>query len=61
MAKKGMSQDQIDKATEISRKYFTIFVIGGTIMIYAIMGVIASLIGAAAAKKNPQANNPFQQ
>jgi hypothetical protein len=33
--------------------------IGGIIIAFGIIGAIASLIGAAAAKKNPQA--PFNQ
>ena len=61
MIKKGMSQDQIDKAMQVINKFFMIFMIGGAILMYAFLGAIASLIGAAVAKKNPQADNPFQQ
>jgi hypothetical protein len=61
MVQKGLSQDQIDKGLEITRKFFMTFAIGGAILVYAIMGVVASVLGAAIAKKNPQANNPFGQ
>jgi len=61
MVKKGMSQDQIDKGMQMVNKFFMVFMIGGAIVMYAFLGAIASLIGAAIAKKNPQAGNPFQQ
>jgi hypothetical protein len=48
----------MDKAIEISRKFFTTFLIAGTLVGYLIFGAIASLIGAAITKKNP---NNFQQ
>jgi len=61
MIQKGIPQDQIDKGIEMSRKFFMTFLIGGSILTYAILGAISSLLGAAIAKKNPQASNPFEQ
>ena len=43
----------------LGKKFFLTFVIGGVILMYAILGAIASLLGAAIAKKNPKATNPF--
>lgn len=57
MVKKGLSADQINAGMAIGRRFFTVSLIGGTIVIELIFGVIASLIGAAIAKKNPQAQN----
>ena len=58
MQSKKISEEQMDKAIEISQKFFTTFLIAGTLVGYLILGVIASLIGAAITKKNP---NNFQQ
>lgn len=58
MQSKNLSEEQMDKAIEISRKFFVTFLIAGTLVGYLILGVIASLIGAAITKKNP---NNFQQ
>jgi hypothetical protein len=41
-------------------KYFIPFAIGGALFMYLLIGVIASLIGAAIAKKNPEVS-PFDQ
>lgn len=57
MVKKGLSDDQINAGMTIGKKFFTVSLIGGTIIIELIFGVIASLIGAAIAKKNPQPQN----
>ncbi len=54
-----LSEDQMDKATEMTKKYFTAFMIGGMTFAFLLMGVIGGLIGAAVAKKNPQ--TPFNQ
>lgn len=48
-----LTQDQIDSYVEMTRKFF---ILGGTVGIVLgtlFIGVIASLIGAAVAKKNP--------
>ena len=58
MQSKNLSEEQTDKAIEITRKFFMVFVIGGTLIGYLFFGAIASLIGAAITKKNP---NNFQQ
>jgi hypothetical protein len=57
MLKKGMSDDQIDNAMNMARKYFKLFMIMGVIFRYVFWGVIFSLIGGAIAKK--KGNNPF--
>ncbi|MGF7231789.1 DUF4199 domain-containing protein [Arachidicoccus sp.] len=59
MLSQGLSEEQMAKGAAIGKKFFMTFVIGGTIFMYAILGAIASLIGAAIAKKNPKAANPF--
>lgn len=48
-----LTEEQISQALEISRKFFTVFLIGGTLLGYLIFGVIAALIGAAVTKKQP--------
>lgn len=64
-SRQGMEQDnklseaQIDTTMEMTKKYFTPFMIGGMIFVFLLMGVIGGLIGAAVAKKNPQ--TPFNQ
>ena len=55
--RKDMSEDQIDQALEISRKFFWVGVVGGSMIFMIIIGAIGSAIGAAVAKKRPQ--NPF--
>jgi len=57
MQEKNLSEEQMDKAVEITQKFFTTFLIAGTLFGYIILGAIASLIGAAITKKNP---NNFQ-
>jgi uncharacterized membrane protein len=54
-----LSDAQIDQSMEMMKKYFTPFMIGGMIFMFLLCGVIAGLIGAAVAKKNPA--NPFNQ
>lgn len=53
-----MTQAQVDQAMEMMKKAFTLFMILGLIFWYLLAGVIASLIGAGIAKKNPP--SPFQ-
>lgn len=61
MEKRGdLSDDQITQAIQMSRKFFTPFAIGGIVLGFGIIGVIASLIGAGVAKKNPN-YNPLEQ
>lgn len=54
-----LTQDQIDQAMQMGRKMFWVFTIGGIMLVYAIVGAIGSLIGAAVTKKQP--NNPLNQ
>lgn len=59
MEKQGkLTADQVEQGIEMTRKFFMPFMIGGTIISYAIIGALGSLLGAAFAKKNPQPN-PF--
>ncbi len=48
-----LTEEQISQALDISRKFFTVFLIGGTLLGYLIFGAIAALIGAAVTKKQP--------
>lgn len=59
MEGKNMSDDQIETGMNLTKKYMMVFLIGGILFIYLVIGLISSLIGAAVAKKNPQ--GPFQQ
>ncbi len=53
MIEKNGPQDQMQKGLEITRKFFMVFVVGGTLFIYIIVGAISSLVGAAVTKKEP--------
>src|SRR3954453_3522384 len=55
----NMSDEQIQQSLDMVRKFFIPFAIGGLLVMFAIIGSISSLIGAAVAKKNPQ--SPFEQ
>jgi Protein of unknown function (DUF4199) len=52
-AKDNLTPDQISQGLEITRKFFLVFLIGGTLVGYLIFGAIASLIGAGITKKAP--------
>ncbi len=52
-AKGNVSDDQIKQALDMMKRFFIPFAIGGTLIMSAILGAVASLIGAAVAKKNP--------
>jgi len=52
-----LTDDQKDTAMEITRKFFLPITIGAILLMYLIVGLIASLIGAALTKRNPQ--SPF--
>ena len=59
MEKKGqVPTDQIDMALGFTRKFFLPFAIAGSLFGTAIIGAIASLVGAGLAKKNPI--SPFE-
>lgn len=49
----NMSSEQIDQALTMTKKFFTVFLIGGTLVMYLIIGTLAALVGAAFTKKNP--------
>lgn len=59
LAQKNMSDDQIETAVNMTKKFFIPFMIAGILAFFMIVGLISSLIGAAVSKKNPQ--SPFQQ
>ncbi len=54
-----LSDEQISQSLAFMQKGFMVFMIGGAILGYAILGAIGSLLAAAIAKKNPQ--QPFSQ
>lgn len=62
-----ITDEQIDQALEISRKFFWVGIVGGSVIATVIQGAIGSLIGAAATKRQPNdpfrnhPNNPFEQ
>jgi len=51
-----MTDEMVDQAMSMTRKFFIPFALGGAVIGTGILGAIGSLIGAAVAKKNP---NPF--
>jgi small-conductance mechanosensitive channel len=59
MEEKNMSEDQIDNAINITKKFAIPFAIAGVLIMFMFAGLVASLIGAAIAKKNPR--DPFVQ
>lgn len=59
--KKGATEEQINQGLEITKKFFLTFMIGGTLLSYAILGLIGSLLGAAFSKKVPAGSSPFEQ
>jgi hypothetical protein len=59
MEAKNLSDDQIEKSLGIARKFAVPFTIAGVLIMYMFIGLIASLIGAAVAKKSPR--DPFVQ
>ncbi|HZI69041.1 MAG TPA: DUF4199 domain-containing protein [Hanamia sp.] len=54
MVSKGATQDQITQGLNITKKFFMVFIIAGTLIGYLIFGALASLIGAGITKKNPR-------
>jgi hypothetical protein len=54
-----VTDEQIEQAMDISRRFFWVGVIGTTMIFLIIIGAIGSLIGAAVTKKRP--NTPFDQ
>lgn len=54
-----MTDEMIEQAITMTKKFFVPFAIGGVLIGTGFMGAIASLIGAGVAKKNPV--DPFKQ
>jgi len=54
-----MTDSDIDRAIDVTRRFFLAFAIGGAILGTLIVGAVASLIGAGVAKKKPV--NPLDQ
>lgn len=58
-AKKSMStqdnlnEEQIAQVLEMTRKFFGVSLVGGTLIVYLLFGSLAALIGAAVTKKEP--------
>ena len=53
MTEKGMTSEQIDQAITITKKFFMVFVVGGSLIVNMLAGAISALIGAAVTKKVP--------
>jgi hypothetical protein len=51
--KNNMTEEQMAQGLEMVRKFFMVFLIGGTLLFYLIFGALASVIGAAITKKEP--------
>lgn len=49
-----MDEEQVQQALELTKKFFTPFMIGGVVFGYMFFGAIFSLIGALVAKKKGQ-------
>lgn len=50
---KDVNEEQRDMTLQMVEKFFTLSMVGGGLFLNLITGTIASLIGAAVAKKNP--------
>lgn len=60
MVKQGrLTDEQIEQAVGMTRKYFMPFAIGGIIIMFGIVGAIAAAVGGGIVKKNPVAPTPF--
>lgn len=56
--KQELSDEQIDQALEITKKFYFPILIAGTLFGTMLIGAVGSLIGAGVTKKSP--SNPFQ-
>ncbi len=56
----NMSEEQIEQAMAMSKKFMLPFMIGGILFSYIVMGLIFSLIGAAVTKKKNPAEKMLQ-
>lgn len=59
--KSGVSEADMNKVIGFTKKYFTTLAVGGSLLFYAFLGLISSLLGAAFSKKVPANSSPFQQ
>ena len=59
MEEQSMSDSQREQAASMMKNYMVPFAIAGILFFFMVIGLIASLIGAAVAKKKPL--DPFQQ
>ncbi len=55
---RSVTEEQAEQSLRIANKYFWLFAVGGTMLMFIIIGAIGSLLGAAITKKRPQ--NPFE-
>lgn len=51
--KNKLTEEQINTGLEMTKKFFMVFLVGGTLLGYLFFGALASLIGAAVTKKQP--------
>ena len=58
MAHQQVSDEQADQAIEMTKKYFTVFMVAGVIFGTLFFGAIFSLVGAAIAKKKGDSRPP---
>ena len=62
MDKQGtLSDDQKQKALEITSKFFMVLTIGGSLLGYMFFGTLAALVGAAITKKQADPNKDFDE
>jgi len=54
-----ITEDQKATTMNAMDKFFMISILGGGLFMNLLIGCVASLIGAAVAKKNPRPENPF--
>ena len=60
MMSQGLPDEQITQALEMTRNNFKLFMVGGILFMTMFWGAIFSLLGAAIAKKKPNAAPPAQ-
>lgn len=56
MEEKGLADEQIEQAIEMTKKYFVPFMMGGIVFGYMFFGALFSLVAAAIPKKKGEAN-----
>ena len=61
MDKGTLSDDQKQKAIELTSKYFMVFAIAGNLLGYIFFGTLAALAGAAITKKQVDPNKDFDE